>query len=115
LDEKSSIDVPIRTPIRKTIDKKIRMIKSKANPFGTFFFCIQRKGGEVTIVMKAANRNGTTKDSAAFIPATIITKEARIINIRNELLLPGFVVSKKYPSLILIYLTFTSKGFSILN
>jgi hypothetical protein len=39
------------------------------------------KGGEVIIVIKAARRNGTTKDEAAFIPATIITKEARITNI----------------------------------
>ena len=63
------------------MDKKKRIIKSKARPFGTFFFCIHMKGGEVIIVIKAARRNGTTKDSAAFIPATIITKEARITNI----------------------------------
>ena len=93
----------------------MRMISNKANPFGTFFFRNQRKGGEVIIVMKAANRKGTTKDAAAFIPATIITKEARITNIRKVLLLPGFVVSKKNPLLILIYLIFTSNGFSILN
>jgi hypothetical protein len=78
LKVKSFTEVPTSNPIKKMNIRKtsITIINDKA--FGIPFFCSQKKGGDAMIEIKIERRNGTMIDSAAFIPATIITNEASI-------------------------------------
>ena len=59
---------------------------SSAAKVGTPFLHSHNIGGEIIIAMKAASRKGTTIVFAALIPATTITKHAKVSSIREVLL-----------------------------
>ena len=60
--------------------RKIIITNRREILLGIPLFCNQKKGGDAIIEIKIASRKGTIIDSAACIPATIITKEESINN-----------------------------------
>ena len=53
-------------------------MSASAGNFGTPFRCSQNKGGAQMTAMNTARKKGTNRELAAFIPATTMTKLARI-------------------------------------
>jgi len=73
------IEDPIKYPIDEMKIRNARITIVIEINLGTPFLSSHKKGGRLIIEINAANRNGVTIDSAAFIPAIIIIDAAMII------------------------------------